>query len=295
MTVQFRKNSSSQTRNSCAIELDRPPSLLPLYLRAVLGRHHGEHVPPTSAVLHEQSIDADHLAAYQRTCGFRVRDELPPTYLHVLAFPPAIALMVEPEFPFPVVGLLHVANVIEQRRPVRLDEVVSIRVHATDLRTHHAGRTVDLIAEATVGDQTVWRERSTYLSRKKRPGPRPPRVATDAPAGPVARIRVPADTGRRYAALSGDRNPIHLHPLAARAFGFPRAIGHGMWLEARTLATLEARLPEACTVDVAFQAPVLLPSTLSLVTVRDGDTWRLDVRSTRSGKPHMTGSVTPGS
>jgi acyl dehydratase len=273
--------------------MTRPPTLLALYARAVLDRRHGEHVPPASVVLHEQSIDPHHLAAYQRMCGFPVRDELPPTYLHVLAFPLAIRLMVEPGFPFPVVGLLHVANVIEQRRPVRLDEAVSISVHAADLRTHHAGRTVDLIADATVGDERVWRERSTYLRREKRLGPRPPRVATDPPRGSVAQIRVPADIGRRYAAVSGDRNPIHLHPLAARLFGFPRAIGHGMWLEARTLAGIEARLPQAFTVDVAFQAPVLLPSTLSLVTARDGDTWRLDVRS-KSGKPHLTGSVTPG-
>lgn len=295
MTVEFRKDSSSQTRNPCAIELDRPPSLLPLYVRAVLGRHHADHLPAMSVVLHEQAVDAEHLAAYQRTCGFRVRDELPATYLHVLAFPLTIALMVEPGFPFPVVGLLHVANVIEQHRPVRLDEVVSIRVRAADLRTHHAGRTVDLIAEATVGEQTVWRERSTYLRREKRPGPRPPRIATDAPSGPVARIRVPADIGRRYAAVSGDRNPIHLHPLAARAFGFPRAIAHGMWLQARTLAAVEARLPQALTVDVVFKAPVPLPSTLSLVAARDDEMWQLDVRGARSGKPHMTGSVTPGS
>jgi acyl dehydratase len=252
-------------------------------------------MPAASVVLREQAIDADHLAVYQRTCGFRIQDVLPPTYLHVLAFPLAITLMVEPEFPFPVVGLLHLANVIEQRRPVRLDEVVSISVHAADLRAHHTGRTVDLIAEATVGDQTVWRERSTYVRREQRAGPRPPRAASDAPRGAVALIRVPGDIGRRYAAISGDRNPIHLNPLAARAFGFPRAIAHGMWLEARALAAIEARLPSAFTVDVAFKAAVPLPSTLSLVTVRDGDTWRLDVRGTKSGRPHLTGSVTPGS
>jgi acyl dehydratase len=294
MTVGLRKNLSSQTRNSCAIEVARPPTLLPLYAKALLGRHHGGGPPSRSVVLHGHAIGTDHLAAYQRICGFRVQDLLPPTYLHVLAFPLAVTLMVEREFPFPVVGLLHLANVIEQRRPVRLDEAVSISVHAADLRTHPAGRTIDVIAEATAGDHMVWRERSTYLRRQKRPGPRPARPVTDAPPGPVARIRVPADIGRRYAAVSGDRNPIHLHPLAARAFGFPRAIAHGMWLAARTLAAVEARLPQAFTVDVAFKAPVLLPSTLSLVAARDGEMWRLDVRGTRSGKPHLTGSVIPG-
>ncbi len=104
---------------------------------------------------------------------------------------------------------------------------------------------------------------------------------------------MPGDTGRRYAAVSGDRNPIHLYPLTARAFGFPRAIVHGMWLKARVLAALEARLPDAFSVDVAFKAPVLLPSTVSFVAAQDDGTWRLDVRSAKSGRPHLIGTVAP--
>jgi acyl dehydratase len=94
--------------------------------------------------------------------------------------------------------------------------------------------------------------------------------------------------------VSGDRNPIHLHPLTARVFGFPAAIAHGMWVKARTLATLEGRLPDAYTVEVSFKLPVLLPATLAASATREADgRWNLDVRSARSGKPHLTGTVTP--
>lgn len=274
-------------------ELATPPNLTSLYARGLLTRHHGDQLPTTELALRDQDIDADHLTAYQKVCGFRVCDELPPTYLHLLAFPLAIQLMVDPAFPFPLLGLVHLANVIEQRRPVRLDESVSLTVHAADLRAHESGQTVDLIAAATVGDELVWRERSTYLRKGKRSGPRPPRTPSEPPAGPVINIRVPGDIGRRYAAVSGDRNPIHLHPLTARAFGFPRAIAHGMWLEARVLASLDERLPPAFTVDVAFKTPVLLPSTVSLVAVPHDGVWTLDVRSAKSGKPHLAGALTP--
>jgi acyl dehydratase len=278
-------------------DLAAPPSLMALYTKGILARHHGDQLPATRLVLRDQAIDADHLAAYQKVCGFRVRDELPPTYLHLLAFPLAIQIMVDPAFPFPLLGIVHLANVIEQRRPVRLDETVSLTVHAADLRKHEAGHTVDLIAEATVGDETVWRSRSTYLRRGKsgkRSGPRPPRTASTPPPGPVINIRVPGDIGRRYAAVSGDRNPIHLHPLTARAFGFPRAIAHGMWLKARVLASVEERLPDAFTVEVSFKTPVLLPSTVSLIAGPDeAGAWALDVRSAKSGKPHLAGSLTP--
>src|SRR5206468_5241207 len=135
--------------------------------------------------------------------------------------------------------------------------------------------------------------RSTYLRRgKPAPGTEKQKRTELAPqAGPVAQVRIPGDQGRRYAAVSGDRNPIHLHALTARAFGFPSAIAHGMWLKARTLASLEGRLPDAYTADVAFKLPVPLPSTVAIGAVPAEGGWDLDVRAARSGKPHLAGPV----
>ena len=70
--------------------------------------------------------------------------------------------------------------------------------------------------------------------------------STRTPTGTVE-WRLPGDLGRRYAAVSGDRNPIHLYPLTAKALGFPRQIAHGMWSLARCVAALENRLPDAVT------------------------------------------------
>jgi acyl dehydratase len=281
-------------------ELRSPPSLAPLYARAAITGplHRGESLPDSVYALGARPIDARHLAAYQRVCGFPVTDELPPTYLHVLAFPLSVALMVEQAFPFPLVGLVHVANSITVGRPVRAGEEVSFTVRAADLRPHPAGRQLDLVAQARVGDETVWSGRSTYLRRGGKPDGSPKRATRAAEAVPAppagAVIRAPENVGRRYGAVSGDRNPIHLHALTAKAFGFPRAIAHGMWLQARTLATLEGRLPDAFTVDVQFKTPVLLPSAIEVSTARVGSGWSLDVRGATSGKPHLSGAVTAG-
>ncbi|HEY2165861.1 MAG TPA: MaoC/PaaZ C-terminal domain-containing protein [Jatrophihabitantaceae bacterium] len=292
--------------------LSAPPSLLPLYARAaVTGPLHrgGESLPDTTYELSEQQIDPAHLTAYERVCGFRTSDVLPPTYLHVLAFPLSVALMTQPAFPFPLVGMVHVGNTITVHRDVRSDEAVAFSVRAGNLRAHPAGRQFDLLAEARVGDEAVWSGRSTYLRRGKAPKEagaggaggsdegdkkRRPKPIASEPAGPVAQVRVPDDVGRRYAAVSGDRNPIHMHSLAARAFGFPKAIAHGMWLKARTLATLEGRLPDSFVVDVSFKTPVFLPSTIAITSTADGNDWLLDVRNAKSGKPHLTGNVRAG-
>jgi acyl dehydratase len=276
--------------------LTAPPSLLPLYAKAAATSplHRGDTLPDSVYTLTDQRIDRDHLAAYQRVCGFPVADLLPATYLHVLAFPLSVALMSERSFPFPLVGLVHVANSITVARPVRADETVSFTVRADDLRPHPAGRQFDLLAEASVDGEVVWSGRSAYLRRgtpaEKRDTPKP-REQQPAP-GTVVQVRVPGDIGRRYAAVSGDRNPIHLYGLTAKAFGFPSAIAHGMWVKARTLAALQGRLPDAFTADVSFKLPVLLPATLAVGAEATKSGWTLDVRSAKSGKPHLAGTIT---
>jgi acyl dehydratase len=278
--------------------LSSSPSLLPIYARAAVTAplHRGDTLPESVYELADQTIDRDHLIAYERVCGFAVSDVLPATYLHTLAFPLSMALMNEQAFPFPLVGLVHVANSITTRRPVTAGEPISLRVRSADLRPHAAGSQFDLLAEATVDGEQVWTGRSTYLRRGKPPEqkdrPAKEKREREPQQGAVARVRVPGDIGRRYGSVSGDRNPIHLHPLSAKLLGFPTAIAHGMWLKARTLATLEGRLPDAGTVDVAFKLPVLLPSTVAIATNADADgAWDLDVRSAKSGKPHLTGRV----
>lgn len=278
--------------------LKQPPALAPLFVRSFVRAAvprigtRPDSLPDTVLDLVDQTVDRARLADYQRVCGYRVADALPPLFLHLLAFPLSVQIMAASAFPFPLPGLVHVGNAVTQHRPIDADEPVSLRVHAADLREHPAGRQVDLVATARVGDEAVWDSRSTYLKREGGSGPRE-RTELPGQDGPVSTIRVPGDIGRRYAAVSGDSNPIHLHPLAARAFGFPRAIAHGMWMKARVLATLEGRLPSAFTVDVAFKTPVLLPASVSVATPATGQGWTLDVRDARSGKPHLTGTITP--
>ena len=61
-----------------------------------------------------------------------------------------------------------------------------------------------------------------------------------------------------------------MHDLTAKAFGFPRAIAHGMWSKARCLAALEGQLPDAFTTEVAFKRPILLPAKVEFLTSVEG-------------------------
>jgi acyl dehydratase len=291
------------------ITVQGPPRLAPLLLRAALtARGRTGSLPDTRVERHEVAVDRAHLAAYQRLCGYVVRDALPSTYLHVLSFGLQTILMAERDFPLPLPGLVHVANTLVLHRVVDAGEALSLTVRAQALRPHPRGAQVDLVSTASAAGEVAWSGRSTYLAKRAAV---PDDVARpDAPGGcgqpddsddltalgtdapPTARWRVPADIGRRYATVSGDVNPIHLAAPAARAFGFPRAIAHGMWTAARCLASLEPWTPAAHQARIVFRRPVLLPSTVELRTRRQEDAWQLGLGS-RSGTEHLRGLVRP--
>ncbi|GAA1249993.1 MaoC/PaaZ C-terminal domain-containing protein [Prauserella halophila] len=275
-------------------ELHSAPNVAALYPKVVLGglrKSGGDRLPDLEFVRTGVVADPGELAAYNQVCGFRLSDELPITYPHIQAFGMQMALMAEPSFPFPLLGMVHVANRITQYRPVRLDEAVTLRVRVADLRPHEKGRQFDVISEALAGDELVWSDVSTYLRRGGGSGSGGGGQQLAAPT-PGAIWRVPGDIGRRYAEVSGDRNPIHLHPLTAKAFGFPSAIAHGMWTKARALAAFEGRLPDAYSVDVKFKLPVLLPAKVAFTSWRTDDGNAFEVWNARKPKPHLSGTIT---
>ena len=270
-------------------ELAHAPNLTALYGKAALaavrpGRRTAD-LPGDTLALSGIRVDRAGLAGYDRVCGFRLSDTLPPTYPHVLVFGLQVALMTADDFPYPMIGLVHVANRITVTRPIDAAEPLVLRTHAEHSRPHDRGTQFDLVSEALADGEPVWRETSTYLRRE--PGgsgrPRP----DERPSQADAVWRVPADVGRRYAEVSGHRNPIHVHPLTARLFGFRRAIAHGMWSLARCLAHYEGRLPGAYTVDARFRLPILLPATVALTAGEHG----FELRDRRTGKPHLAATI----
>lgn len=286
--------------------LEPVPSLGSLYSRALAATARttmrrgpaADRLPDVVYVADGLRADPAPLSAYQELLGEPGTDELPAGYVHVLAFPLAMALMVRPDFPLPVLGMVHTANRVVQHRPVTLGEELSARAEARSPRAHRKGTLVDLAVTVEAGGETVWEGVSTYLAR----GTRLPGAAEEAPSSPteeehggdvVAVWSLGADTGKRYAEVSGDRNPIHVSRLGAKAFGFPRPIAHGMYTASRALAQLARFRGDAFTWEVDFAKPVLLPGRVALSVDPAGDGVRYAGRHPRSGRLHLSGTVTP--
>jgi acyl dehydratase len=295
--------------------LDSSPSILPLYARAALPMIPGASLLPfvpggggeipdgLDLVLARVKADPADVAAYAKVCGFTLRDTLPPTYPHMLAFPLHMAVMSDGSFPFGAVGLVHVENSITQKRPIGIGEEMTIRVSPTKLQPHPKGKTFSLETEVFVDGEMVWSSTSTMLRRGKGdpdavvPGMRGQlrpgfdSLPVDAPAS--AEWKLPGDLGRRYAGVSGDRNPIHMHSLTAKPLGFPGAIAHGMWTKARALAQMGSKLPDAFEAEVRFRKPILLPARVEFASQEEGESILFAVRNAKKGTPHLDGRVQP--
>ncbi len=290
--------------------LESSPSLLPLFARAGAsmipgvsrlpfvggGAARSGEIPDLALTLSPVSVDRERLTAYSHVCGFSLSDVLPATYIHILAFPLHLSMMTDASFPFPAIGLVHIGNEINHHRPVRANEVLSVRAWPTPVQPHPRGKQFSLRTEARVGEEVVWDEVSTILKRGggSEPSPKPGARQDDGEELPTtATWKLRGDLGRRYAGVSGDMNPIHMHSLSAKLLGFPSAIAHGMWTKARCLAALEGRLPESFSVEVSFKRPIVLPATVAFAEspLASAAGIRFGVRDARKGTPHLDGSV----
>ena len=275
--------------------LGNTPFLPPLYWRAALKRKITGSTLPEQGLRCRVSVNPGDVAAYRKVCGFADDGLLPPTYPHILAFALQMQLLTQKDFPFPLLGLIHLSNRIRVWRPMGgiSRAQVSVRVH--NLQPHPKGATFDVLT--TLDDQLgpLWEAESQMLCRGVKLDGEPVEQQWE-PAQPltqVAQWKAPADIGRQYAKVSGDYNPIHLSAASARLFGFPTAIAHGLWNKARTLAALADHLPKAnLEIVMHFRKPVRLPSEVSLLASAAGSSGEL--RLIGAGDlEHMVGQWQP--
>ena len=227
----------------------------------------------------EVTVDADHLADYAHLCGFTLRDELPPTYPHVLGFPLHMALLAKA--PFSAIGVVHIANRIIQYAPAAARRAADAHRLGARLRAAPPRTTFDFVTEARVRDELVWQGFATNLKRgdgdesvpkraaPSRRRPSPPNGASPTTSAAATR-RSPATTTRSTCTRSRPRRS------ASRARS-RTACGP------RPAPSPRCACPDAFAVDVRFKQPILLPSKVSFGEQED----RFAVHG------HLEGEFTP--
>jgi len=280
------------------------PSAWPSYARMLVSRRPA--LAPPGFRLEGLAVEARGvvapaaaLAAYREVCGFDPdAGVLPVTYPHVLANALHLALLAGPVFPVRPLGLVHLKSTTRALRELPDAAALDLRCALEGPRETDRGQEFDLVTEVREAGALAWSETSVVLAR--RPGATGGKKASAA-AGPgstavasppIARFELGSDLGRRYAAASGDWNPIHLTVITARLFGFRRPIAHGMWTLARCAAELSVP-GGGVALEASFKLPVLLPATVTLRSEPATRGTRFSLRDADGAKPHLVGTIHP--
>lgn len=235
------------TRYAASMNSPSPSSLPALprasawpLLRALFKRPARPSAQPVQASYRLDRIDADHVRRYCDAFGFPPWP-VPLTYLYLLAQRAQLATMLDRAMPFRIVGLIHVSNDLAMQCQVRTDAPL-VLVTTLSMPEPGANGAVECVLEtvASADGKTVFTCASRYLIKRGQRAKHAPASPSVAPVGDVVgEWVVTADAGRRYAALSGDWNPIHLWPWSARLMGMHAPIIHGMETMARVCAAFE--------------------------------------------------------
>lgn len=254
----------------------------------------GETLPERTLTVDDLSIDPENVAAYAAVTGLQFGDTVPLTYPFALTFPTLMSLVTGFDFPFAAMGSVHIENHITQYRPIAVTDSVSVKVHAENLREHRRGLLVDIVTDVNVGNEQAWHQITTFLHQQRTSlsdEPKPPPQKPPKLGPPNAMLRITPGQIRHYASVGGDHNPIHTNSIAAKLFGFPTVIAHGMFSAAAVLANIEGQLPDAVKYSVKFAKPVVLPASAGLYVDRVSDGWDLTLRDMKKREPHLFGTV----
>ncbi|RZV59991.1 MAG: hypothetical protein EX270_00985, partial [Pseudomonadales bacterium] len=226
------------------VTLKELPSMGSLLLgigKTLVKKGKGTRLPEATFAYNNQRIDREHLNAYRKICKFESTDALPLTYLHVLAFRMQLAMLLDESCDFPLLGLVHIHNDITRHKALPMDARYDFKCRFEPIANHRKGKLISTVLEAFIDEELVWEDRSINLCRMKNenfdndaaPAFEPLPVGRKPVASVAEPWKLPADLGRRYGKISGDRNPIHTRKFTARMLGFKKQIAHGMWSKGR--------------------------------------------------------------
>lgn len=233
---------------------------------------------------------------YAKLCGSPPEQGVPILLPHIEAFPLAMIMFASKLFPYRAIGMIHLANKVTLHQRIEIGDALRIEVQTGDLMAHEKGQAMTLYVRALRDDvlvwSSVWTFLRTHISNPSGPG-YVTSLPTDLPLSRQADIATSLKTTRRYAAVSGDFNPIHLSHLSSKLMGFQRAIAHGMWTKARALTLLMPMTEvDRCEVNVEFKSPLRLPEVAAFWSRRSKADAQFEVKNARGDRTHLRGELT---
>lgn len=236
---------------------------LKLFSRVLLKSSSKAPIQPMSLVIEGFRFNRAHIKRYSDYLGFD-STKLPLPYLFVASQNAQLELLLNKRFPYKALGLVHRSIALEMPIPLDIESVFEVKLEISDEMSHPKGIEFDVTARFKEQGIEKAKMVNRYFCFKKQPEMESKPSPKPAFSHLSAKTNISFDETnvRRYAKVSGDYNPIHIHSITAKPFGFKRPIAHGMYMLAKSMTKLE---PNATYLKATFHRPALLPIELDLV------------------------------
>lgn len=292
-----------------SLEIKALPSMGFIFLKALLISPFRSNTIADEAVINKSRIvlngytpDKDLISNYRQVCAFSEDrpDIIPISYLQTLFIGLLGKFITSSFFPINPLGLIHIFQSFEQKRPVTTDETLDLACTLGSIKKTEKGIETNFILEVMSKDKLVWKGISIFFTRSRIKKQKSSRKKDDIFLEKKETILVPSDTGRKYACVSRDYNPYHLYTVLAKLFGFKRAIAHGMWSLARVVASLDKEfgIQGPAVIEASFKLPIFMPATITLGYDCQSETKNqkttiviFELRDKQKGLPHLKGRL----
>lgn len=262
------------------ITLNKEPSIIPLYMGCLLKKINSivkEEIINKLSLNYNRTIDKDKL--YKFNNFFQIKnsnDIVPPTFMYLLIFKAQLKFLLHESLPFPVIGLIHVSNDIINHKDIFINDEITINISVKDFKDNNLGKRVTIHTEIYSNNDLCWESFSGYFyPNKTNKNKRRKKLKLDSYSDLYdlqKKWDLESNLGRKFAKLSSDINPIHIHKYFAKLFGFKETIIHGMYMaikiesELKNLTNTNNKLKRLY---VDFKSPIFLPSKVNFNIINE--------------------------
>ncbi|QUM76443.1 hypothetical protein HWV00_09510 [Moritella sp. 24] len=289
--------------------VSKSPFIMPLYIKALCHAVIKAIIKPRiNNLISEQycinalSINLRHLQQYIKCCGFNHTGYLPITYPFVIAFPLLMKLMTSTKFPVSILGLIHYKNQIIQHYPIKQNAILTVTCRVKQDHTSNRGRFIQVHIDIFEDKKLMWECTATFLHKCQKKqyldNSHNSNTAFSSHDEQMIEIMPPFTFSKfnalRYAYISRDINPIHLHYIPAKLMGFKSSILHGMFAKAHVLANLENVIDiQRISIDVQFNNAIFLPGEVSLNAALSPQNSTFKLINSEKRMTHLSGVILP--
>lgn len=276
-------------------QLKKLPGISKSMLRAITtaNKKAGHSLPSIGYSVNNIQADLKQLSSYCHMFDYK-SEFVPSSYWYMLLFKLQTHLMLHPDAPYPILGMVHLNFIIKQYRPVLPHENLNASCYFGKLYKHDKGTIVETIMTLKKDNEIVWKQKNYNLYRTKS------NIGQEIPEKDKYEIISPEKLENwnlkpkdalNYAKISGDYNPIHLNKLLAKAFGFPKQVIHGWYTFSKALSPHYLNTPDAHEIHGAFKKPLFLPARVINRSQRINDKTVFDAINGSEGFPHLKGHI----